>query len=236
MGLSSSWPQSERVPIPQAFCEQGGAPVLLWAPSAGEAYQGQLVFCEKSARSPPFVLSCSPPCAQKRRPPHWGAFCEWGGASCARFSTFRQRGLPGAACFFERSARSPPFSLSCSPPVCPKTAAPALGLFASGAALLLVSTLSAEDAPLGTAWFLGERSSPRYSSFCGPAPSPAMCSQANVSLRRGPTRATKVQQLLIFGVPRFFGGAVPGDGGLLPATTLPGSLVRFSEVFWGKSC
>ena len=74
-------------------------------------------------------------------------------------------------------------------------------------------------------------SRPRYSSFCGPAPSPAMCSQANVSLRRGPTRATKVQQLLIFGVPPSPGEAAQGGGGLLPAATQPGGPARFSPDF-----
>ena len=121
-----------------------------------------------------------------------------------------------------------------------------LGIFVNGAALpalgsaphargatpsVLVSALSAGSAPLGRAWFLGERSSPRYSSFCGPAPSPAMCSQANVSLRRGPPRATKVQQLLIFGVPPSPGEAAQGGGGLLQASGESGDPARFSPDF-----
>lgn len=108
-----------------------------------------------------------------------------------------------------------------------------LGIFVNGGATpsVLVSALSAGSAPLGRAWFLGERSSPRYSSFCGPAPSPAMCSQANVSLRRGPPRATKVQQLLIFGVPPSPGEADQAGGGLLPTSVRQGVSARFSPDF-----
>ena len=68
-------------------------------------------------------------------------------------------------------------------------------------------------APSGTAWFLGERSSlPRYSSFsafsalailpfAAPPPSLAVFPATKRRLYRGPPRATKVQLLLIFGVP-----------------------------------
>ena len=72
---------------------------------------------------------------------------------------------------------------------------------------------------------------PPYSPFRGPAPSPAMCSQANVSLRRGPPRATKVQQLLIFGVPPSPGEAAQGGGGLLQASGESGDPARFSPDF-----
>ena len=83
----------------------------------------------------------------------------------------------------------------------------------------------------GRPGFWERPSRPRYSSFCGPAPSPAMCSQANVSLRRGPTRATKVQQLLIFGVPPSPSEAGQAGGGLLPTSVKPGGPARFSPDF-----
>ena len=149
--------------------------------------------------------------------------------------------------FFVRSLPAPLHSSFRVLPRVPRNGGPRTGaFFVSGTAFLLslapsvgevappsvlVSALSAGSAPLGRAWFLGERSSLRYSSFCGPAPSPAMCSQANVSLRRGPPRATKVQQLLIFGVPPSPGEADQGGSGLLPAAGEPGVVSRFSPDF-----
>ena len=54
-----------------------------------------------------------------------------------------------------------------------------------------VSALSAGSAPLGRAWFLGERSSfPRYSSFLGLSPSPAVC----ISNKRPPRRGLFCEQ------------------------------------------
>ena len=149
--------------------------------------------------------------------------------------------------FFVRSLPAPLHSSFRVLPRVPRNGGPRTGaFFVSGTAFLLslapsvgevappsvlVSALSAGSAPLGRAWFLGERSSPRYSSFCGPAPSPAMCSQANVSLRRGPTRATKVQQLLIFGVPPSPSEAGQAGGGLLQASGESGDPARFSPDF-----
>ena len=98
-------------------------------------------------------------------------------------------------------------------------------------------------APSGTAWFLGERSSlPRYSSFsafsalailpfAAPPPSLAVFPATKRRLYRGPPRATKVQLLLIFGVPPPPGEAGQAGGGLLQASGESGDPARFSPDF-----
>ena len=142
-------------------------------------------------------------------------------------TAFGGRGLPRPRTFSLFRPRFP------SPTVCPKTVAPVLGDFCEWGGDTPCARLrtfrhvcAARDGLV-----FGKRSSPRYSSFCGPAPSPAMCSQANVSLRRGPPRATKVQQLLIFGVPPPPGEAGQGGGGLLPMSVRQGGPARFSPDF-----
>ena len=75
-------------------------------------------------------------------------------------------------------------------------------------------------------------SRPRYSPFRGPAsPSPAVFPAAKRRLYQGPPRATKVQQLLIFGVPPSPGEAAQGGGGLLPTSVRQGGSARFSPDF-----
>ena len=84
----------------------------------------------------------------------------------------------------------------------------------------------------GRPGFWERPSRPRYSPFRGPAsPSLAVFPAAKRRLYQGPPRATKVQQLLIFGVPPSPDEAVQRSDRLLPAVTQPGGPARFSPGF-----
>ena len=154
-------------------------------------------------------------------------------------------GPPGAA-FLSGPLVPRHSSFRALPPCAQKRWPPYWGLFVSRAAPpalgsvphapgatppVLVLALSAEDAPLGRAWFLGERSSPPILPFAAPPPSPAGFPAAKRRLYRGPPRATKVQQLLIFGVPPPPCEAGQGGSGLLPTSVKPGGPARFSPDF-----
>ena len=148
-----------RTPIPPGFfVSRAAPPVLVSAPSAGEVPSPEALFWG-SGHPPwailPFVAPLPlQPCAQKRWSPYWGLFVSGAAPPVLLWApSAGEVAPPGTACFFERSARSPPFSLSCSPPVCPKTLAPVPWSFSVSRAApsVLRSALSAVGGPPGAA-------------------------------------------------------------------------------------
>ena len=202
--------------------------VLVSAPSAKEVPPARdgLVFGARS--SPPAILPFvgpppSPAMCSQMCPPSSGVFVNRA-ASPVLVSALSAGEVPSPEAFFLGERSSPRYSSFRGPAPSPAgfpltKRPPSRGLFRErGDTPCARFSIFRRECAAREGLVFGKRSSPRYSSFCGPAPSPAMCSQANVSLRRGPPRATKVQQLLIFGVPRFFGGAVPGGRQALAST------------------
>ena len=225
----SPGPNQKGYPSPRPFVNRAASPVRAYALSARSAPSGTAWFlgAAPTLGYSPFRGPAPSPSGfpLTKRPPSRGLFRERGGVPCARFSTSRRGGLPGTACFFERSDRSPPFSLSCSPPVCPKTLAPVPWSFSVSRAApsVLRSALSAVGGPPGAAGAFPPSDRRLFLPPSSPVPP---CPP-----HRGPPRATKVQQLLIFGVPPSPGEAAQGGGGLLPTSVRQGGSARFSPDF-----
>ena len=95
-----------------------------------------------------------------------------------------------------------------------------------------VYALSAGSAPPGTAWFLGATlQAPLFSLSWPRFPLSGRVPAAKRRLYQGPPRATKVQQLLIFGIPPSPSEADQPGGGLLPMSVRQGRPARFSPDF-----
>ena len=121
-------------------------------------------------------------------------------------------------------------------------AAPSRGLYCEqGSTPCAHFSTFRRERPTRDGLVFGERSSPRYSSFSAfsalailsfmaPPPS-SRVPPTKRCLCRGPPRATKVQQLLIFGLTPSPDEAVQRSDRLLPASGEPGGPARFSPGF-----
>ena len=109
-----------------------------------------------------------------------------------------------------------------------------LGIFVNGGATpsVHVYALSVKGSPVRDGLVFGsDPPGPAILPFVAPPPLQPCASPTSGPLRRGPPRATKVQQLLIFGVPPSPGEADRGGGGLLPMSVRQGRPARFSPDF-----
>ena len=131
---------------------------------------------------------------------------------------------------------SPRYSPFCDPfllsgRVPPNQAAPSRGLFCERDSAPLCSVQHFPPRVARPRRFFGGAVTPPILPFAAPPPSLAVFPATKRRLYRGPPRATKVQQLLIFGVPPSPGEAAQGGGGLLPTSVRQGVSARFSPGF-----
>ena len=157
----------------------------------------------------------------------------------------------GRAWFLGATLQAPLFSLSwprfpLSGRVPRGQAAPSRGLYCEqGSTPCAHFSTFRRERPTRDGLVFGERSSPRYSSFSAfsalailsfmaPPPS-SRVPPTKRCLCRGPPRATKVQQLLIFGLTPSPDEAVQRSDRLLPASGEPGGPARFSPDFRASS-